>query len=231
MGWPSFIERNILSPMATLNIDIWSDIACPWCWIGKQRLDGAVEQYTAETGVRVIRRWHAFELNPLAPVEAPDSVNYAQRLAEKYKATLADAQAMIDRMVAAGREDGLELRFDRIRPSRTFDAHRLLAHVRDLDQQAALKERLFQAYLHEGRSISDQETLIELATREGLDAGDVRRVLGSDIYSEEVRTDERVAAESGITGVPFFVIGKERFGLSGAQPAKVLLGVMHQSKV
>ena len=204
--------------MSALRIDIWSDIACPWCWVGKRHLDDAV---TAE-GVEVARRWHAFELDPQAPREAPASVDYAGRLADKYGVSRDEAEAMIERMVERGRAVGVEMDFDRIRPSSTFDAHRLLAWAGPGEGlQDALGERLFRAYLGEGRAISDPETLAELAGEVGLDPEAAAEVLASDELGETVRAEERRAASLGIRSVPTFVFG-ERLAVTGAHPPTVL---------
>ena len=207
-----------------LTIDIWSDIACPWCWIGKRSLEEALGQFDGDVEIR----WHAFELNPNAPRTAPESVDYAERLAEKYGTTKAEGQAFIDRMVAAGETRGLELRFDRIRPSNTFDAHRLLTHAHTQGLQTELKERLFRAYLHEGRSIADRDTLVELAAEVGLDADGAQEVLEGDTFAEVVRAEETTAHRLGITGVPCFVFAMKT-GVSGAQPPEALLEMMQEA--
>ena len=207
--------------MTILAIDIWSDIACPWCWVGKRRLEEAVGAFEGEVALT----WRAFELDPGAPAEAPEGVDYAGRLAAKYGTGRDEAQAMIDRMVGVGRSVGVEMRFDRIRPTNTFSAHRLLAWAAGLGRQAELEERLFSAYLSEGLAISDPGVLRELAESVGLDSGAAATVLASDAYAEEVREDEARAARLGIRGVPFFVFGN-RYGVSGAQPAESLLEAM-----
>ncbi|MDX1630439.1 MAG: DsbA family oxidoreductase [Thermoanaerobaculia bacterium] len=204
--------------MGVLSIEIWSDIACPWCWVGKRHLEEAV----AAAGVEVVRRWRAFELDPEAPREAPESVDYAQRLADKYGTSREEAQKMIERMVERGRAAGVEIRFDRLRPCRTFDAHRLLVWAQEAENlQDALGERLFEAYLGEGRAISDRETLVALAVEVGLDGEEAVEILDSDEYEETVRAEERQAALLGIRSVPTFVFDS-RLAVTGAQPPRVL---------
>lgn len=209
--------------MDSVSIEIWSDIACPWCWIGKRSLEAAI----ASSGHEVTIRWRAFELNPDAPADAPEAVDYVARLADKYGTSRDEAEGFIARMVEAGRGRGLEIRFDRIRPSNTFDAHRLLAFAYRNDRQThnrqnELKENLFRAYLHEGRSISDPETLLAVATETGLARSDVSTVLDGTDYAEDVRKDEDLARKLGITGVPCFVFTQLNEGISGAQPPEVL---------
>lgn len=211
--------------MNTLEIEIWSDIACPWCWIGKRGLEEAIESFGAPVSVR----WNAFELNPQAPLELPEKINYLQRLSDKYGMTHDEAQQMIDRIVTAGRDRGLDLRFDLVQPANTFDAHRLLAWARNTLLQSALKEALFNAYFHEGRLISDPFVLTELAEQVGLDGKQAKELLHSDAYSSEVRNDEQRAQQIGITGVPCYVFPQASSGISGAQPAEVLLEAMHKA--
>lgn len=204
--------------MSSVNIEIWSDIACPWCWIGKRSLEAAI----AFSNHEALIRWRAFELNPDAPADAPEAVDYVARLADKYGTSRDEAEGFIARMVEAGRGRGLEIRFDRIRPSNTFDAHRLLAFAYQHDRQTELKENLFRAHLHEGRSISDPETLLSVAIETGLAGSDVSAVLDGTDYAEDVRNDEELARKLSITGVPSFVFTQLNEGISGAQPPEVL---------
>jgi predicted DsbA family dithiol-disulfide isomerase len=209
--------------VAKLRIDIWSDIACPWCYVGKRRIEQALAQFAHRGEVEIV--WRAFELDPRAPRVRDAAQSYAERLAAKYGTTPAQGQAMIDRMVATAAQDGLDMRFDRIRPGNTFDAHRLLHLAHERGAQDALKERLLRAYLTEGQAIGEPDVLRALAGEVGLDAGEVSEVLGSDRYTTEVRQDEALARELGIHGVPFFVLAG-KLGISGAQPADVLLGAL-----
>ncbi len=195
----------------TLSIDVWSDIACPWCYVGKRRLEAALEGLEEPVALR----WRAFELDPSAPRERDPGTSYAARLAAKYGRSVAEAEGMIEQMTRTAAEDGLDFRFDRIRPGNTFDAHRLLHMALEHEKQDALKERLFRAYLTEGEPIGDPDTLVRLAADVGLDAEEVRGVLGSEAFAAEVRDDEAQAAAIGIRGVPFFVFGK-RLAMSGA---------------
>ncbi len=128
---------------------------------------------------------------------------------------------MIDRMTEVGRQRGLDFRFDRARPGNTFDAHRLLAWAASSDKQTALKERLFEAYMHEGKSVADHETLVQLAEDVGLDPERAQSILSSDDFTQEARQDEATAGQLGVTGVPFFVVNG-RIGVQGAQPPEVL---------
>ncbi|HJL18110.1 MAG TPA: DsbA family oxidoreductase [Sandaracinaceae bacterium LLY-WYZ-13_1] len=209
-----------------LSIDVWSDIACPWCYVGKRHLEAALEGFAHRDEVEVV--WHSFELDPGAPKALGDEVSYVERLARKYRVPTARAQQMLDRMTQTGADRGIELRFDRIRAGNTFDAHRLLHLARERGVQDALKERLMRAYFTEGEPIGDPDALARLAGEIGLDAGEAREVLASDAFAEAVRADEARAAAYGITGVPCFVLA-ERFAVTGAQPAETLRAVLERA--
>jgi predicted DsbA family dithiol-disulfide isomerase len=212
--------------VSSLRVEIWSDIACPWCWVGKRHLEAAMARFPHP--VEVV--WRAFELDPHAPKasETDPPVDYVERLARKYQTSRRAAQAMIDRMITIGLADGLEFRFDRARPTNTFDAHRLLGWAAEHGRQDALKERLFRAYMNEGRSISDPEVLVSLAAEVDLPPDGARVVLTSNAHADDVRAEQALAAQLGVTGVPFFVIGG-RYAVSGAQPAELLLQALHRA--
>jgi predicted DsbA family dithiol-disulfide isomerase len=212
--------------MAALRIDIWSDIACPWCYIGKRRLEGALREAPGIGQADVL--WHAFELDPSAPRQHPAELSYTDRLAKKYGQTREQAQRMIDRLVDVARVEELELRFDRIRPGNTFDAHRLMHHAKQTGHQNALAERLFHAYFSEGKSVADPATLESIASDAGLDAAAIADLLASDLHADAVRADEAEAGRLGIQGVPFFVFDG-RLAVSGAQPAQLFSQVIERA--
>jgi predicted DsbA family dithiol-disulfide isomerase len=208
---------------SAVKIEIWSDIVCPWCYIGKRRLERALE----DAGEDVAVVWRSFELDPSAPTEPIERLDEA--LAGKYGTTVEEARVMMDRMTQTAAEEGLELRFDIARRGNTFDAHRLLHFARTRDLQPAMKERLFRAYMTEGRAISDREELARLAGEVGLDADEVRAMLEGDALADEVRRDQARAREIGIRGVPFFVFDG-RLAVSGAQPSEVFAGALRQAR-
>jgi len=209
-----------------LRLDIWSDIACPWCYVGKRRLETALARFEHAADVEIV--WRAFELDPSAPTVRDDGPGYVERLASKYRKSTAEAQGMLTKMTETGAADGLDFRFDRVRSGNTFDAHRLIHFAQEHGRQGAMKERLLRAYMTEGQSIGDREVLVTLAGEVGLDAAAAREVLETSRYAEDVRTDEALARELEISGVPFFVLGG-RLGVSGAQPADVLLGALERA--
>lgn len=206
--------------MQTLTVQIWSDIACPWCYVGKRRLESAISSLPWRSQIRVV--WRAFELDPNASRALDtESVPYAEKLARKYGTSTAQGQAMIDRMVGVGAADGINFRFDRIRPGNTFDAHRLIHLAHERGKHDVMAERFLRAYMCEGESMSDREALTRLAVDAGLDEREVTEVLSGDTYADAVRADEALARSYNISGVPFFVIA-DRYGISGAQPAQTL---------
>lgn len=212
--------------MNKLRVDIWSDIACPWCYVGKRHFEAALERFAQRDSVEVT--WRAFELDPSAPRVRDTTVSYSERLGKKYGTTTAQAQAMIQRMVDVAAADGLDFRFDHIKSGNTFDAHRLLHFAHERGVQDAMKERLLRAYMTEGEAIGEQAVLVRLAQEVGLDGKEVQAMLASDACKAEVRADEEQAHALGISGVPFFVIDG-RYGLSGAQPSEVILSALQKA--
>ncbi len=201
-----------------MKIEIWSDVVCPWCYIGKRRLEGALDGLEEELGgVEIV--WRSFELDPMAPARQPEPLE--RSLATKYGMSVERAGEMMARMTRVGADEGLTLDFDRALPGNTLDAHRLLHLAATHGRQSEMKERLFRAYMTEGRAIGDRSELVALAEEVGLDREGVEAVLESDRFIEEVRGDERRAREIGIRGVPFFLID-ERGAVPGAQPVDVL---------
>ena len=205
-----------------LTVDVWSDIACPFCWIGEHRLETALAGLRAEwPEVEVARRWRPFQLQPDLPRPGVAWAEFARR---KFggEAGMAGAFGQVTRM---GAEDGLEYRFDRIAAApNTADAHRLLLHAQVADPSgvaaARLAEALFRAYFHEGRHVGERQVLAELAAAQGLDTTDVAQLLDGTRYADEVRASQVEAARLGIRGVPFVVLGG-RYAVSGAQPVDV----------
>jgi len=206
-----------------LRVDIWSDVVCPWCAVGKANLDHALERFAEAGRVEIV--WHSFELDPSAA--AVRSGAYAEALSRKYGMSLEQAQSSIERMTATGAAVGLDFRFDRVRPGNTFDAHRVIHLAADRGLQLQVKERMFRGYFTEGAAIGLPEEVERLAVDAGLDADEVAEVLASGAYGDEVRADEAAAHQMGATGVPFFVFDG-RYAVGGAQPPDVLLEVLQR---
>jgi predicted DsbA family dithiol-disulfide isomerase len=205
-----------------VDIEIWSDVVCPWCYIGKRRFERAVASFGHPGEVTVTYR--SFELDPNAPAQRTGT--HAEHLARKYGMTIAQAEQANQQMTQRAAADGLEFRFDIIRGGNTFDAHRLLHLAKDHGLQPEMKERLLRATFTEGLPIADKPTLVRLATEAGLPAA--QAVLDGDAYTGAVRADEQQAARYGITGVPFFV-ADGKYAISGAQPPEVLLQLLRRA--
>lgn len=207
-----------------MEVEIWSDVACPWCYLGKRRFERALENFEHKADVEL--RWRSFELDPSAPAVRPGDP--VQRLADKYGMSRAEAVAANDRLTGFATADGLEYHLDTLRSGNTFDAHRLLHLAADKGVQDAVKERFLRAYFTDNEPIGDHATLARVAVDAGLDQDDVNDVLASDRYAGAVRADEEQATAYGITGVPFFVLDG-KYGVSGAQSPDVLLQALRQA--
>jgi predicted DsbA family dithiol-disulfide isomerase len=206
-----------------MDIEIWSDIACPWCYVGKRRFEAALAEFEHRDEVTIT--WRSFELDPEAPAERAG--DRAEHLARKYGMSVEQARQAEGRMTETAAGDGLDFRFDIARAGNTFDGHRLVHLAKAHGLQDAMKERLLHAYFSEGRLVSDHATLASLAEEVGLPADEVRETLASDRYAAEVREDERTAHSFGISAVPTFVVDR-RLGASGAHPPEQLLALLRQ---
>jgi predicted DsbA family dithiol-disulfide isomerase len=209
--------------VAEVLVEIWSDVICPWCYIGKRRFEQALAEFAGRDDVEV--EWKSFELDP-SSAGTPEPL--AERLAGKFGVSHEEAIAMNERMTETAAGVGLQFHLDVALSGNTFDAHRLIKLAATHDLQDAVKERLMAAYFGEGRAISDRTTLVELAASAGLDADEARAMLESERFAAEVRTDEQLARGFGISGVPFFVLDR-RLGVSGAQSPEVLLEALEQA--
>ena len=206
-----------------MEVEIWSDIACPWCYIGKRRFEEALSRFEHAEEVRVT--WRSFELDPGAPVE--HSVDRSARIAEKYGITAERVRELEQGLVETAAGEGLEFRFDIARGGSSFDAHRIVHLASAHGLQDAMKERLLRAYFTEGELIGDEETLARLAVEVGLEGDRVGETLAGGGFAEEVRQDERAAADLGIGAVPTFVVDRT-VGVSGAQSPEVLLELLRE---
>jgi predicted DsbA family dithiol-disulfide isomerase len=209
-----------------VKVEIWSDVVCPWCYVGKRRFEKALAAFPHRDQVELI--WRSFELDSATPPSPAEGGVYAQRLARKYGRTLEQAQEMLDSMTATAATEGLDFRFDLARPGNTFDAHRLLHLALAHGVQDELKERLDRGTFTEGLAVSDHAALTALAVEVGLPAREVEDVLASNRFADDVRRDQAQARAYGITGVPFFVLDGA-VGVSGAQPAELLGQALQQA--
>ncbi|KQP80737.1 DsbA family protein [Aeromicrobium sp. Leaf291] len=209
----------------TVDVQIWSDVACPWCYVGKRRFEQAVERFRAEGG-DVSVTYRSFELSPETPVDFEgDEVDFLAR----HKGMQRDqVVAMLDQMTVVAADEGLAYDFAALQHTNTVLAHQLLHLARSHGQQAAMKERLLAAYFVEGRHVGRVGDLADLAAEVGLDREEVVAALESGAHLDDVRADQQRALELGIRGVPFFVLD-DRLGVSGAQDPEVLLGALRQA--
>jgi predicted DsbA family dithiol-disulfide isomerase len=206
-----------------MQVEIWSDIACPWCYIGKRRFEAALARFEHRDQVQVT--WRSFELDPAAPPEREGE--RAARLADKYGITVERAREMEQHMTEVAAGEGLEFRFDIARSGATFDAHRVVHLAAEHGLQDAMKERLMRAYLGEGELMSDHHALVRLGVEVGLPEGELRDMLAGERFTSEVRDEEHTAGHLGISAVPTFVVDRA-FGVSGAQPPELLLDMLQR---
>jgi predicted DsbA family dithiol-disulfide isomerase len=207
-----------------LTVEVWSDVVCPWCYIGKRRFETALESFEHAEEVTVL--WRSFELDQDAPKAAEGTAT--ERLAAKYGMTVERATQLQAEMTERAAAEGLEFRFDVARSGNTFDAHRLIHLAATYGHQSAAKERLMRAYFTEGEAIADPATLVRVLAEVGVDADEARDVLATDRFASDVREDELLASRLGIQGVPFFVLDR-RYGVSGAQPPEALLQALQRA--
>lgn len=206
-----------------MKVEIWSDINCPFCYMGKRNLETALQQFPHRDEVEII--WKSFELNPYAEID-PEEDLYT-KLAAKYGRSRQWAEATSQNVTERAAAIGLTYNLDRAIPTNSLDAHRLIHFAAQYELQDQAKERLLKAYFTEGKHIGKHETLTQLAVEIGLDAAEVRQMLAGEDFKEAVRKEEAEAQKLGIRGVPFFVINR-KYGISGVQPSEVLLQALAQ---
>ena len=207
-----------------MRIDVWSDILCPFCHLGRRHLELALEQFEHGDEVGVV--WHSFQLDPGAPAIAEGRT--VDRLAAKYGMTLEQAIAAQESLAANAATVGLEFNWQDTKSGNTLDAHRLIHFAATRGQADAMKERLLRAFFTEGEQIGDREGLVRLATEVGLRVDEVASVLESGRHTDDVQSDVAQAQAYGIRGVPFFVIDG-KYGISGAQPTAVFTQALGQA--
>jgi predicted DsbA family dithiol-disulfide isomerase len=209
---------------ALVQVEIWSDVVCPWCYLGKRRFERALTAFPHRDHVGVVYR--SFELDPSAARDLTTPT--IELLANRYGMTVDQAEDAQRQMEQRAAQDGLTFHMDGLRSGNTRDAHRLLQLAGQRNRQAELMERLHRAYFTEQASIFERASLTDLAVDVGLDRDEVSAVLAGDTYGDEVDADEAMARSLGATGVPFFVIDR-RYGISGAQPAQAIAEVLDRA--
>ncbi len=207
-----------------LTIEIWSDVVCPFCYIGKRELESAMARFPHRDSLRVV--WKSFELDPDAPARGTE--NTYEMLSRKYGMSIEDAQERTRGVHERAAGLGLQYDFDRTVVGSSFDAHRLLQFAKSQGKGDDMKERLFKAYFTEGRHIADHATLVGLAKEVGLKEDEVVELLNNQEFTGAVRADEHEAVQLGVRGVPFFVFDR-RLSVSGAQTAETFLAALEQT--
>lgn len=207
-----------------MKVDIWSDVVCPFCYVGKRRLEEALGSFAHRDEVEVV--WHSFQLDPSAPAIAEGRT--VDKLAAKYGMTLEQAVAAQESLAANAATVGLDFNWRETKSGNTFDAHRLIHFAATQGRADAMKERLLRAFFTEGEQVGDRDVLVRLAAEAGLDEQQAREVLDSGAHAEEVRADIAQAQAYGIRGVPFFVIDG-KYGISGAQPTELFSQALDQA--
>ncbi|THF84522.1 DsbA family oxidoreductase [Cohnella fermenti] len=207
-----------------MKVEVWSDFACPFCYIGKRRLEGALEQFAHGEEIEV--EFRSFELDPNAKRDVDYNVN--EMLANKYGMTVEQAAANNRNLTAQAATLGLDYHMDKSILTNSFDAHRLTHYASQFGKRNEMAERLFKAYFTDGLHIGDHETLASLAAEIGLDREGALAALAGRDFAEQVREDEQLAAQIGVRGVPFFVLDR-KYAVSGAQPTEVFLQALEKA--
>ncbi len=221
---PRIMKENVEESSGKMKVEIWSDVVCPFCYIGKREFESALAQFEHRDQVEVI--WRSFELDPRAP--AKSEFDMYGMLMNKYGSSREDAKARVSGVVQRAKSIGLEYNMDRAVIGSSFDAHRLIQLAKEKGLGSEAEERLFKAYFTEGAHIADHPTLIRLGKEIGLEEKEVKQMLSSDRFTDAVRGDERQAHLAGVRGVPFFLID-DKLSVSGAQQSATFLGALQQA--
>ncbi len=207
-----------------MKIEVWSDFVCPFCYIGKRRLEMALDQFGHKNEVDV--DYKAFQLDPTAPAHTDQSIY--QALAQKFGTTEDQVKQMNQGLIEQASEIGLTYNYDTMKPTNTFDAHRLAKYAKTLGKEKELTEVLMKAYFTDSLNVGDHETLAHLAEQVGIERTDALDVLVDEsAYADAVRSEQGTAHEIGVTGVPFFLIN-QKYAISGAQPLETFIGALEK---
>lgn len=207
-----------------MKVEIWSDIMCPFCYIGKRRLENALKEFQHKNDIQIV--WKSFQLNPAMKTEPGKNIN--QYLAEVKGWSLAQARQANDYVTKMAKEVELNYDFNKAIVANSFDAHRLIQLAKAHGKGDEMEERLFKAYFTEGKNIADHETLVLLGSEIGLSSETIKKMLNSDEYAGEVENDIYEASRIGVRGVPYFVFN-DRYAISGAQPTETFLGALNKA--
>lgn len=208
-----------------MKVEIWSDLMCPFCYIGKRKFEMALNLFEGKDNVEIV--WKSFQLDPTIVSDANKTVN--QFLAERKGWTVEYAEQMNDHVTKIAKEVGLEYNLDKAVVANSFDAHRFSHLAKKHNRQNEAEEQLFKAYFTDGKNTADHDTIIQLGVEIGLDANEIKQMLKSDAYSEDVRMDIYEAQQIGVSGVPFFLF-IDKYTITGAQDSSVFLQALNTIK-
>lgn len=209
-----------------MKIEIWSDVACPFCYIGKRKFEKALAQFDHSEVVEI--EWKSFQLDPTIPENVDQSIGMYQYLANNKGISLSDSKNMHDNVSRIATDVGLNYDFDNAKISNTLDASRLMHFAKTFGKQSELKEKLLAAHFTDGLDVADTQVLVQIGESEGMDGEEIRRMLNSDDFKMDVKNDIQEAQNLGITGVPFFVFDR-KYGISGAQDPSVFLETLEKA--
>lgn len=223
-------QRKPLIPLTTtknkklMKVEIWSDVMCPFCYIGKRKFEAALAKFEHKDQVEVI--WKSFQLQP--DLKTDPSKNTLEHLAQSKGWTMEYTKQVTANVVAMAKEVGLAYDFDKAVVANSFDAHRLSHYAKSKGKGDAMEEQLFKAYFIDGKNTADHQTLTSLATAIGLDSTEVMNVLTTDAFAKDVRQDIYESQQVGVTGVPFFAVNN-KYAISGAQSSETFLGALQKA--
>ena len=218
------IDQQTLTPTKKMKIEIWSDVMCPFCYIGKRKFEKALSEFEHRDGTEVV--WKSYQLNPT--LKTDPSKNTIQHLAETKGWTMEYTNNTIKYVLEMAKGVGLNYDFNKAVVANSFDAHRFIQYAKTKSKGDAAEEQLFKAYFIEGKNTADHPTLVKLGEDIGLDSVELRKILNSNDFADEVNNDVLEAEQIGVTGVPFFVIDR-KFAISGAQDPAVFLEALRKA--
>ena len=207
-----------------MKVDIWSDVRCPFCYIGKRKFENALEKFPHKNDVEV--NWHSFELDP--SLETNTEVSAIEHISEIKGISKVQAEGMHEHVINVAKEVGLDFDFEKSVVANSFNAHRLIQFAKAKGLGNEIEEQLFKAHFTEGKNIDNKETLVQTGMAIGLDGNEIREMLASDAFAKEVKQDEMQAQSIGVRGVPFFVLN-DKYAVSGAQSPDTFLEVLIQT--
>lgn len=217
-------KQETIKEIKKMKVEIWSDVMCPFCYIGKRKFEAALSQFENKDNIEVV--WKSFQLNP--NMETNPNKSNLDYLMEIKGWSRAQAEQTTLYVTNMAKEVGLEYHLDKAVTANSFDAHRFVQYAKKHGKGDAAEERLFKAYFTEAKNTADHNVLVQLATDIGLDGNEVKKILAGQDYSNEVKSDLYEAQQLGISGVPFFVIDR-KYAVSGAQPSETFLGALNKA--